>query len=92
MGKREKRRLPQQMPQHNRSIYAAEIDQSEDRPAFPEIISCYSNSLPTRDRPGRAYLMLRLCCSKGRSMDSAATKRKGRPSREGAPFKISKIA
>jgi hypothetical protein len=49
MGKREKRRLPQQMPQHNRSIYAAEIDQSEDRPAFPEIISCYSNSLPTRD-------------------------------------------
>jgi hypothetical protein len=33
-GKHANRRLPQQMLQQNRSIYAAEVEQSEDRPAF----------------------------------------------------------
>jgi hypothetical protein len=57
-GTAPKRRLVQQMPQHNRSIYAAEIDRFLRSVSVKTIIISYFNNLRQNDRGTRIFS----CC------------------------------
>jgi hypothetical protein len=54
-GTAPKRRLMQQMPQHNRSIYAAEIDRFLRSAPAINLITSYFNNLRQNDRGRRIF-------------------------------------